>query len=687
MHPPTELFETDPAEPRPATHPPTAPDADEHLAGGSFPRRTVRDVAVAAMSRLIPQPFPGELPAELRHVLPAPGDVAPPVSSLVQDLRTALEDPTSADAGLAALASAWPLTDVEVLAIALAAAVEEDPVLGRALARLQAPLAGSRPSLGLAARAFAPWASRPEDVLPDLFQGRAAQTGLLVVANDGLPLAERTLAVPPILCLALTGRAGHWPGVPIGVEQPIPIATSVRTEAARQAGALRENPGIGLLIRGGSPSEARSVAAAVVRELGARPAFVSTEALTGLGPWLTLLGLVPVFVCVLGPAERKVLPGLPGYRGPVLALAGPDGFVEMPEGAPATWRLGVPSAAEREHLWHLALGAEPGQEPLANDLARHYRHGTGRIAQLGRLARHQRALAGRPAVTRADLLLASWTGEAGGLESLAEPIRVTVPDEALVVAPELRTELESLVLRCRHREELITGLGTTVHARYRPGVRALFTGPSGAGKTLAAGWLATRLALPLFRVDLASVTSKYIGETEKNLAQLLAQAEQAEVILLFDEADSLFGKRTDIRDSNDRFANAQTNYLLQRIESYDGLVVLTSNSKARFDNAFARRLDCVLEFPLPSADERRDLWLAHLGAAHAVSTAELNRLAALADLAGGHIRNAVLSAALPARAAQRAITFDDCRRGLDAEYRKLGRHAPPGLHPADPHTG
>ena len=118
----------------------------------------------------------------------------------------------------------------------------------------------------------------------------------------------------------------------------------------------------------------------------------------------------------------------------------------------------------------------------------------------------------------------------------------------------------------------------------------------------------------MYRVDLASVTSKYIGETEKNLAQLLARAEQAEVILLFDEADSLFGKRTDIRDSNDRFANAQTNYLLQRIESYDGIVLLTSNSRARFDGAVMRRLYCLLEFHLPSPEERRELWRARLPA-------------------------------------------------------------------------
>jgi SpoVK/Ycf46/Vps4 family AAA+-type ATPase len=207
-------------------------------------------------------------------------------------------------------------------------------------------------------------------------------------------------------------------------------------------------------------------------------------------------------------------------------------------------------------------------------------------------------------------------------------------------------------------------------------VRALFTGPSGAGKTLAAGWIATRLGLPLYRVDLASVTSKYIGETEKNLSQLLARAEQAEVILFFDEADSLFGKRTDISDSNDRFANAQTNYLLQRIENYDGIVLLTSNSQARFDSAFARRLDYVIAFPTPRPEERRALWRSHLGPESTVTAAELNELAALVDLSGGHIRNAVLAAAVRAGRERRDIALPDLVAGIETELRKLGRQVP-----------
>ena len=193
------------------------------------------------------------------------------------------------------------------------------------------------------------------------------------------------------------------------------------------------------------------------------------------------------------------------------------------------------------------------------------------------------------------------------------------------------------------------------------------------------GWLATRIGLPLYRVDLASVTSKYIGETEKNLALLFARAEQAEVVLLFDEADALFGKRTEGREANDRFANAQTNYLLQRIESFEGIALLTSNTRARFDSAFTRRLDAIIEFPVPTAEERRSLWLAHLGDQHGIDATELNRLASSCDLAGGHIRNAVLAAAAQTRQSGGSIRCEDVRQAIAAEYRKLGKPPPQRL--------
>jgi SpoVK/Ycf46/Vps4 family AAA+-type ATPase len=201
---------------------------------------------------------------------------------------------------------------------------------------------------------------------------------------------------------------------------------------------------------------------------------------------------------------------------------------------------------------------------------------------------------------------------------------------------------------------------------------------------LAARWLATELALPLIAVDLAALTSKWIGETEKNLAQVFARAERTCAVLLFDEADSVFGARTDVGSANDRFANNQTNYLLQRIETYDGIIILTTNARQRLDTAFARRLDTVIEFPLPGPVERRALWQLHLGSCAETGTEldaqEIDCFAGLVDLPGGHVRNAVLAARAMALAEERALQPGDITLALRAEYNKLGRAVPADLH-------
>jgi hypothetical protein len=599
----------------------------------------------------------------------APGDA----------LADALMTPDPADAPLAQLARDLRLSRCEVLAIALAAAVEDDPLIGRFLAQVQAPVGSSRPTLGLLSTAFADPAGSPaiggaSDVIADLLSGNALKTGLLAVLSESMPLCERPMMVPTPLCLALAQHDGCWFGIEIGLPEPlaVPLPESIQAQARQHAAALGAESHRTLVIRTSSSAEGRSVAADVARALGKRPAFVKTDKIAGLGPWLVLRSLIPVFCVEPGPGERRMLPQFPGYAGPILALAGPDGTIESEQGSAASWAIPVPSRTERVALWRTALH----ESSVAEELGRDHRHGIGRIAHLGRLAHYHASFTGRSEPNRNDVIAAAWSGEGSGLESLAQPLRAQIPDEALIVTPELRADLEELMLRCRVRDDLAEGLGASAAARYRAGVRALFTGPSGTGKTLAAGWIATKLGVPLYRVDLASVTSKYIGETEKNLAQLLACAEQAEVILLFDEADSLFGKRTDISDSNDRFANAQTNYLLQRIETYDGIVILTSNSQARFDPAFARRLDFVVEFPAPGPEERRAIWRSHLDPETTIGSAEINELAARVDLSGGHIRNAVLAAAARARRDTRKIAFADLVAGLEIELRKLGRQIP-----------
>jgi hypothetical protein len=462
----------------------------------------------------------------------------------------------------------------------------------------------------------------------------------------------------------------------MGSVPPSPLPPSIRDEAARHATALQPGGARALVVRSASTSEGRSIACAIAATLGRRALFIEAgAATTGIVPWILLRELLPVFCLELAPGERKSLPPLPFYTGPVLALCGPDGSVDFGGEPAGNWNVTTPPREERLALWNAAIG----QPELAANLARHHRHGCGRIAHLGRLARHRAALDGRSEISPDDLLSASWVGEGSGIEALAQPLTDAVSDAALVTPPALQQELDRLHMRCLARDGLADTLGNSAATRYRPGVRALFTGPSGTGKTLAAGWLATRLRLPLYRVDLASITSKYIGETEKNLAQLMARAEQTEVVLLFDEADSLFGRRTEIREANDRFANAQTNYLLQRIETFDGIAILTANSRGRFDSAFSRRLDAVIEFPLPGPEQRRDIWQAHLGKQAGLTVADLNRLAVSADLNGGNIRNAVLAAAVLAQSANRAIAFPDLVEGLANEYRKLGRQMPVDL--------
>lgn len=640
----------------------------------SVPGRTLRRFALAALGATIDGQARAQPSAEHAFLAGHLQAVCPPGEPWPTALRAYLQFPDPSDAPLIELARRLELSLVELLAIEIAADVERDAMVGRAIAYVQAPLGGSRPTLGLLSTAFASIAVRGASPAETLLTGGAVRVGLLSLLNEGAPLPERCIGVPVHLCLALQDREACPPGATIGVEPDtmVPLPPSTWTEATRHATALTANPRRALVIRCGSTLEGRSIAAAIAQALSVRPAFLDPDHVGGVAPWLLLRRLLPVFSYELGPAERRQVPSLPGYAGPVVVLLGPDGSVQTAAGAAPSWRVDVPIPVERARLWEQALGVPD----VAADLATRHRHSAGRIAHLGRLARHQQAIMGRRAPTPEDVTRASWSLEGGGLDTLAEALMDRVPDEALVLTAPLRRDLRHLVSRCRWRGELVEGLGASSRARYRPGVRALFVGPSGTGKTLAAGWLATTLGLPLYRVDLASVTSKYIGETEKNLAQLLARAEQSEVVLLFDEADSMFGKRTDVKDANDRFANAQTNYLLQRIESYDGIALLTSNSQARFDASFMRRLDLIVEFPLPGPEERRALWCSHLGAAHELSPQEINLLAARADLGGGHIRNAVLAAAVNARDENRRIGLPDILAGVTAEYRKLGRQVP-----------
>ncbi len=258
------------------------------------------------------------------------------------------------------------------------------------------------------------------------------------------------------------------------------------------------------------------------------------------------------------------------------------------------------------------------------------------------------------------------------LDDLAQRI---VPSSAWsdLILPEQQSEtLHRLVSQVRHRMTVHESWGFSERGRRGLGVSALFTGESGTGKTLAAEVLAAELRLDLYRIDLSSVVSKYIGETEKNLRQVFDAAEEGGILLLFDEADALFGKRAEVKDSHDRYANIEVGYLLQRMEAYQGLAVLTTNLKSSLDRAFQRRLRFIVQFPFPDAVQREAIWRRIFPAATPLGSLDYAKLAQL-NVAGGNIRNIALNGAFIAAEAGAQVCMSHLLEAAKMEAHKIER--------------
>ncbi|MDN3556276.1 ATP-binding protein [Halomonas maura] len=311
-------------------------------------------------------------------------------------------------------------------------------------------------------------------------------------------------------------------------------------------------------------------------------------------------------------------------------------------------------------LWHAALGDRAAAlDATIETLAGHYRLDARRIARIAT------RLEGDDLPSLHHLC----RGDAGGLGALAQPIDARANWDDLVLPESQRRTLEQLAVHTRHRLIVHHDWGFADRSSRGLGIATLFTGESGTGKTLAAEVLANALELALYRIDLASVVSKYIGETEKNLRRLFDAAEDIGALLLFDEADALFGKRSEVKDSHDRYANIEVSYLLQRMEAYRGLAILTTNHKASLDTAFQRRLRFVVHFPFPDAAQREAIWRTVFPSATPLGELDYTKLARL-NVAGGSIRNIALSAAFLAAEAGTPVTMGHLRRAAHLEAAK-----------------
>lgn len=262
------------------------------------------------------------------------------------------------------------------------------------------------------------------------------------------------------------------------------------------------------------------------------------------------------------------------------------------------------------------------------------------------------------------------------LGDFAKRVDVTQSWDDIVLPPDQLQSIKYLVARIRQRRTVYEKWGFAAKVGKGLGTSALFSGPPGTGKTMVAGLIAKELGLELYQVDVAKVVSKWIGETERNLAALFDAAEAGHAILLFDEADSLFGKRTDVRSSNDRYANLETNYLLQRLESFTGICLLTSNHENAIDAAFMRRLSLHVRFDLPDVDEREQLWRAMLPTAAPVAgDIDAMSLARRFAMSGGYIRNAALRAAFMAADEGAVISGRHLELAAKLEYEGMGKIA------------
>ena len=258
------------------------------------------------------------------------------------------------------------------------------------------------------------------------------------------------------------------------------------------------------------------------------------------------------------------------------------------------------------------------------------------------------------------------------LGSLAQRLTPCYTWDDIVVAEDLMRQLREIADQVASRSEVYDRWGFGTRLTRGRGISALFSGPSGTGKTMAAEILANELKLDLFRIDLAGVVSKYIGETEKNLRNVFDAAEESGAILFFDEADALFGKRTEVKDSHDRYANIEVNYLLQRMDDYRGLAILCTNRRSALDRAFLRRLRFLVEFPFPDGEKRRLIWSKIFPSATPVSGLDLDELARL-EVTGGNIRNIALNAAFLAASEKTSIQMPHLLRAARREYAKIDK--------------
>jgi ATPase family associated with various cellular activities (AAA) len=620
-----------------------------------------------------------------------------PLASAPEGRRFAAEDEPSGDgppAALETLRTAFGLSPFERSLLLLCAGIELDSAFAPLCAAAQDEASRNFPTFNLALAAFsdAHWSALAPDA--PLRRWRLVEVG-----------AGPSLTIAP---LRIDERVLHYlAGVPqlddrlAGLVELITPAASADL-APSHAGLARRVAAVWTAFRGrgrvpvvqlcgSSPADNRAVAAAAAAEVGLRALAIAADLIPIAAAELDALLRLWEREAALGGAVLLV-----ECDGPDSTPAGEDArsrasgaarliervgglvIVSAREPCPIAFRPSVnldvhcPTTGEQRAAWREALGQAAGTNPdavvaIASQFSMSFSAIRSAAAE---------ALAAAAASPGVDVAAAAWHSCRSRcrirLDGLAQRIEPAAGWGDLVLPEPQMQALRQIAIHVRHRTTVYETWGFAAKSPRGLGIAALFAGTSGTGKTMAAEVLAAELRLDLYRIDLASTVSKYIGETEKNLRRVFDAAEESGAILLFDEADALFGKRSEVKDSHDRYANIEVSYLLQRVEAYRGLAILTTNLKSALDTAFLRRLRFVIQFPFPDAPQRAEIWRRTFPPATPVERLDVSKLANL-NVPGGNIRNIALKAAFYAAESGEPVRMTHLREAAKSEYAKLER--------------
>jgi hypothetical protein len=613
------------------------------------------------------------------------------------------------------VARLFNLTPFEQDVLLLTLAPELDLRFERLYAYIQDDVSRRRPSVDLALRLLC---STPAERIARMtaFEHDAPllRRRLIALFEDG----QRRPALPARFIklderIAAELRGGAPPPIDALIAPCVAISRPTRTlEELLLPDGLAERlrrsfaDGVVLALQGGYGSGRRVVAEALCAAAGLPLLVIDLDQLLGAES-STIPGIVQTPEECVGRIVREAL-----LRGAAMVWRGADGLLH--DDTRAAWRTAALTAldehagrsilliersweaggalpnrrylrvelpplsyGQREQIWRLRLNGDRPDDSLIAALASTFRLSGGQIRDAVAMARslaRWRAFEEQPMLSAQDLYAACRAQSSGRLGALAYKISATYDWDDIVLPNDQINRLREICIQVRNRRTVLETWGFDRRLSMGKGVNTLFAGPSGAGKTMAAEIIAADLGLDLYKIDLSSMVSKYIGETEKNLDQVFSAAREANAILFFDEADALFGKRSEVKDAHDRYANIEVGYLLQKMEEYDGVVILATNLRKNMDDAFVRRLHVTVDFPFPEEDDRLRIWRKVFPReAPLAEDVDLPFLARQFKLTGGNIRNIALLAAFLAAEEGAVIGMDQVIRAIRREYQKIGK--------------